>query len=78
MAQSEWEIRVGDDHLPMCGRYKLSRRKEILAEHFDVDWDDLDWQPRYPTSSGLSGKDGYVSDVAGTNTLLPNHESASR
>lgn len=31
----------------MCGRYRLSRRKEMLAEYFDVDFDDLDWQPRY-------------------------------
>lgn len=32
---------------PMCGRYRLSQRKEILAEHFDTDSDDLDWEPRY-------------------------------
>ena len=31
----------------MCGRYRLSRRKEVLAEHFDVDWNDLDWEPHY-------------------------------
>jgi len=31
----------------MCGRYRLSRRKEILAEQFDTDFDDLDWEPRY-------------------------------
>ena len=31
----------------MCGRYRLSRWKEILAEHFDTDFDDLDWEPRY-------------------------------
>lgn len=31
----------------MCGRYRLSRRKEVLAEHFDTDFDDLDWEPRY-------------------------------
>jgi putative SOS response-associated peptidase YedK len=31
----------------MCGRYRLSRRKEILEEHFDAaDWRD-DWSPRY-------------------------------
>jgi len=38
----------------MCGRYRLSRRKEILAEHFDTNFDDLDWEPRYniaPTQS---------------------------
>ena len=30
----------------MCGRYPLSRRKEFLAEHFDVEPDE-DWVPRY-------------------------------
>ena len=31
----------------MCGRYRLSRRKQILEEHFDTaDWQD-DWSPRY-------------------------------
>jgi len=38
----------------MCGRYRLSRRKEILAEQFDTNFDDLDWEPRYniaPTQS---------------------------
>jgi len=38
----------------VCGRYRLSRRKEILAEHFAVDDSDLDWEPRYniaPTQS---------------------------
>jgi len=31
----------------MCGRYRLSRRKEVLAEHFGADFEDLDWKPRY-------------------------------
>jgi putative SOS response-associated peptidase YedK len=31
----------------MCGRYRLSRRKQILEEHFDTaPWED-DWNPRY-------------------------------
>lgn len=31
----------------MCGRYRLSRRKQILEEHFDTaPWDD-EWSPRY-------------------------------
>jgi putative SOS response-associated peptidase YedK len=31
----------------MCGRYRLSRRKQIIEEHFDaVEWRD-DWSPRY-------------------------------
>lgn len=39
---------------PMCGRYRLSRRKQIIEEYFDTsDWQD-DWSPRYniaPTQS---------------------------
>jgi len=31
----------------MCGRYRLSRRKQIIEEQFDCDpWED-DWEPRY-------------------------------
>jgi len=31
----------------MCGRYRLSRRKEVIEEYFNTDsWDD-DWSPRY-------------------------------
>ena len=31
----------------MCGRYKLSRRKQLVAEYFDAVPDDADWNPRY-------------------------------
>ena len=31
----------------MCGRYRLSRRKQIIAEHFDASSDEQDWIPRY-------------------------------
>src|SRR5579862_6708236 len=35
------------DNSAMCGRYRLSRRKQIIEEHFDTaDWQD-DWSPRY-------------------------------
>lgn len=37
----------------MCGRYRLSRRKQILEEYFGVVWD-ADWSPRFniaPTQS---------------------------
>ena len=31
----------------MCGRYRLSRRSQIIEEYFDTaDWQD-DWSPRY-------------------------------
>jgi len=37
------------DHnlLVMCGRYRLSRRKQIIEEHFDVVSGEEDWRPRY-------------------------------
>jgi len=31
----------------MCGRYRLSRRKQIVEEYFDVASDIEDWNPRY-------------------------------
>jgi putative SOS response-associated peptidase YedK len=31
----------------MCGRYRLSRRKQIIAEYFDATPFDDDWEPRY-------------------------------
>jgi putative SOS response-associated peptidase YedK len=31
----------------MCGRYRLSRRKQLLEEYFgNVNWEE-DWSPRY-------------------------------
>jgi putative SOS response-associated peptidase YedK len=31
----------------MCGRYRLSRRKQIVEEHFDSISGEEDWSPRY-------------------------------
>jgi putative SOS response-associated peptidase YedK len=31
----------------MCGRYRLSRRKQIIEEHFDVVSGEEEWSPRY-------------------------------
>jgi putative SOS response-associated peptidase YedK len=31
----------------MCGRYRLSRRKQVLEEHFDSVSGEEDWSPRY-------------------------------
>jgi putative SOS response-associated peptidase YedK len=30
----------------MCGRYRLSRRKQLIAGYFEID-NDVDWEPRY-------------------------------
>jgi putative SOS response-associated peptidase YedK len=38
----------------MCGRYRLSRRKQLVEEYFDCASDEQDWVPRYniaPTQS---------------------------
>jgi putative SOS response-associated peptidase YedK len=35
------------NNLSMCGRYRLSRRKQIIEDHFDCDPWDEDWNPRY-------------------------------
>lgn len=37
--------------LSMCGRYRLTRKKEILAETFDLE-DGVDWSPRYNIAPG--------------------------
>jgi putative SOS response-associated peptidase YedK len=31
----------------MCGRYRLSRRKQIIEEYFDCGSDESDWNPRF-------------------------------
>jgi len=31
----------------MCGRYRLSRRKQIVEEYFDSTSEEQDWNPRY-------------------------------
>ena len=31
----------------MCGRYRLSRRKQLVEEYFDSVSDEQDWNPRY-------------------------------
>jgi putative SOS response-associated peptidase YedK len=31
----------------MCGRYRLSRRKQVVEEYFDSVSDERDWGPRY-------------------------------
>ena len=31
----------------MCGRFRLSRRKQLIEEHFDCDPGDEEWSPRF-------------------------------
>lgn len=49
--------KINDPHgilLPMCGRFRVARKKEILEEAFDASTvpDDLDWVPRYNVAPG--------------------------
>jgi hypothetical protein len=41
------EIPICHNRLVMCGRYRLSRRKQIIEEHFDCGSGEKDWSPRY-------------------------------
>jgi hypothetical protein len=34
-------------NLLMCGRYRLSRRKQLIEEYFDSVSGEDDWNPRY-------------------------------
>ncbi|MBZ5651457.1 MAG: SOS response-associated peptidase [Acidobacteriia bacterium] len=50
----------------MCGRYRLSRRKELLAQHFSADFADMDWEPRYniaPTQPVPVVRRGYTGTL---------------
>jgi len=38
---------VGGSNQQVCGRYRLSRRKQIIAEHFEATPCEEDWIPRY-------------------------------
>ena len=40
-------VRLICHNLPMCGRYKLSRRKQAVEEYFDAVSSEEDWTPRY-------------------------------
>src|SRR6266478_3781735 len=35
------------DNQVMCGRYRLSRRKQLVEEYFDTASDEPEWTPRY-------------------------------
>jgi putative SOS response-associated peptidase YedK len=38
----------------MCGRYKLSRRKQIIERNFDSGFGEEDWSPRYDIAPSQS------------------------
>jgi putative SOS response-associated peptidase YedK len=42
-----WTASVICHNLCMCGRYRLSRRKQLVEEYFDSPSEDQDWNPRY-------------------------------
>ena len=42
----EIRFRIGSQELVMCGRYRLSRRKQLIEEYFETE-NEVDWEPRY-------------------------------
>ena len=44
----------------MCGRYRLSRRKQLIAEYFDT-VDEIDWEPRYNIAPTQGGREKLAS-----------------
>lgn len=51
----------------MCGRYRLSRRAEILASYFSAEYEGLDWEARRqhranPNRRGHNGFDEIISE----------------
>ena len=54
-------------NLPMCGRYRLSRGKQIIEEHFDCISGEEDWNP-CPQNSSIHGQH-RVNLKAKTRTL---------
>jgi putative SOS response-associated peptidase YedK len=64
----------------MCGRYRLSRRKQIIEEHFETVSDEPDWNPRYniaPTQpvpvirqNPKEPRAGVVPDALGSHSLV--------
>ena len=40
------QIRISSEESVMCGRYRLSRHKQLIAEYFDTE-SEVDWEPRY-------------------------------
>ena len=61
------------EQIDACVRYRLSRRKQILAEHFDVTPFDDDWEsattsphtvsPRHPPASERTRPTAFADDV---------------
>jgi|SRR6516162_7278028 len=39
-------IRIRSEESLVCGRYRLSRRKQLIAEYFETE-SEVDWEPRY-------------------------------
>src|ERR1700733_3822557 len=64
----------------MCGRYRLSRRKEVVEEYFDAVSSEEDWTPRFniaPIAAGARHPPAFeradprpLSDALGTHSLM--------
>ena len=56
----------------MCGRYRLSHRKQIIEAHFDT-LSDEDWAPRYniARTQSVPASSGRILSNLAENYLLP-------
>jgi len=63
----------------MCGRYRLSRRKQVVEEYFDTVSDEPNWNPRYniaPTQpipnhpAEPEGTPGIIFDALGFDPVM--------
>lgn len=57
----------------MCGRFRLSRRKQIIEEHFNAISGEEDWSPRYnitPTQPVAVIRQNPKEPVRGLSTML--------
>jgi hypothetical protein len=73
-----WQLhfRIGFREPEVCGRYRLSRRKQLIAEYFETD-NEVDWEPRYniPPSYDL-WLDPAFTDVKALAELLAPFDAA--
>ena len=74
LAESRDEIIPQGIEDSMCGRYRLSRRKQIIEQHVDAISGEEDWSPRYNIAPTLPQPQATVADGFWCDSqLVPNH-----
>lgn len=73
-----WVVPVWHN-FPMCGRYRLSRRKQIIEEHFASISEEQEWEPRYNVApSNLSRPSGRIRRNPNGNCRKPARDVTAR